>query len=54
MTATLRYRPNLRYDFNFSDPVHHEWEVESVRSWDDVDVDPSGSNVDSASVPLLP
>ncbi|CAE7422537.1 DNAH6 [Symbiodinium sp. CCMP2456] len=37
------------YDFNFSDPVHHEWEVESVRSWDDVDVDPSGSNVDSAS-----
>ncbi|CAE6969860.1 Dnah2, partial [Symbiodinium sp. KB8] len=37
------------YDFNFSDPVHHQWEVESVRSLDDADVDPSGSNVDSAS-----
>ncbi|CAE7833216.1 DNAH2, partial [Symbiodinium necroappetens] len=38
-----------QYDFNFSDPVHHQWEVESVRSLDDADVDPSGSNVDSAS-----
>jgi len=38
------------YDFNFSEPVHHQWELESVRSWDeDVDVDPSGSNVDSDS-----
>ncbi|CAE7219970.1 DNAH2 [Symbiodinium sp. CCMP2592] len=39
------------YDFTFSDPVHHQWELESVRSWDeDVDADPtSGSNVDSAS-----
>ena len=49
----LRYRRDLRYDFNFSDPVHHQWEVESVRSLDDADVDPSGSNVDSASVSLL-